>query len=1272
MLVDSALNRLCDAVLDWQVLDDLTSKRGSSHANTHRNNNALSLKVPHNLEKKNFFSTFEEYLSYWEPLLLLDLKASVVQSTELMKSKNVRGGVVHACEAESIEGRAGTIRMNLTFNRAMNANGETMNGPGNMDLVLISTAPNVLPLSQTTSTLSSSGEYMLALVTNGSGTGRDGALQAKADANRWQQLKEVLEHEDRRVSAMKGVATKNAKKSAAAAVAAHSEGSSSLQQIQQFSENGRMASVAMKGIQRDASSSAVLAASGGSRFSGAKEKERRVSNITKVAGTTSYQLHYVVLDRVTSAWREFMALCELPSGTSLLDEILGERREMEMESTPPQPTDGPSPFVSDRIARRESGVSTGGKSTGSSTDGRKRRSRTLSESEGDSAPDGGLVFSPTFVEGRNVNINDDGNDAGIEEGWIKTPECPPLPPGHEGNVDGTWAEAGISIADNDANVQRKRSRHQRSNSGDSTCDGDGSTLFVKDIPGVSTGYMGMLRSTFNQSQLLAVVDATTAKRGFTLIQGPPGTGKTSTVVGILNTLHIRAYDDYYEDVIRTVTGPEGIRCRTGGLDAGKWLGLVAGLSKRKPHILVVAPSNVAVDNIIQRIMEKGFCDSKESTYSPNMLRVGSSGGGGASNSAEASVGSSSVKAVSLEELVEKEQLSAMSEESRASAMDSVAIGMRDVIAQLWSVQAALLNMAKAFEEYPLPKGWELRCEQESGRPYWVDHKSQRVHMDAPKEEHYQHRPTTPPGPPPPLPPSGEGSKPESSSSRSKVVVDLTKVKFEDDEDLFGDSDEQKLKDSRLLSSHTLRTLPEYAIYCNRIVQIVEQVDRLALFSARCKARMNFSMHGGMQSARQSIEASIIDGAHLVFTTLNSAGHPCLEGSKFSCLVIDEAAQCVEPSSLIPLHRGVENCIMVGDPMQLPATILSDEAKHRGYDRSMFERLIVSGHPYTMLNVQYRMAPSIAAFPSRAFYHGNLRNGTNVRADNYCPSYIGSGNVRRAVVEAGCMLKDHPSAATSAATVATEESFASHVQKYAASKHQSRTVPQHSYNSYTGPALLSSSMFFDVKSREADLSSASKSNPAEAAFCIHLLKVLVKEAFRLNRGKLGSIGIITPYSEQLTLLRAMCKECRLVSGNKLALLPFMENSTVGTSGGGSGGSVLDIELNTVDAFQGREKDLIIISTVRSNDHGAIGFVSDKRRMNVALSRAKFGLFVVGNASTLRTNKNWGHFIKHMEDEKELIQANEDTDLLCCLQDSYSFEPDEAKDDGDTAAAKRRRT
>ena len=84
---------------------------------------------------------------------------------------------------------------------------------------------------------------------------------------------------------------------------------------------------------------------------------------------------------------------------------------------------------------------------------------------------------------------------------------------------------------------------------------------------------------------------------------------------------------------------------------------------------------------------------------------------------------------------------------------------------------------------------------------------------------------------------------------------------------------------------------------------------------------------------------------------------------------------------------------------------------------------------------------------------------------------------------------------------------------------------------------------------------SKSNPEEAAFCINLLQVLVREAFRLNQGKLGSVGIITPYSEQLSLLRSLCRKQRLTSGSKLALLPFLSAGTQSTSIGVSGGGML---------------------------------------------------------------------------------------------------------------------
>ena len=70
----------------------------------------------------------------------------------------------------------------------------------------------------------------------------------------------------------------------------------------------------------------------------------------------------------------------------------------------------------------------------------------------------------------------------------------------------------------------------------------------------------------------------------------------------------------------------------------------------------------------------------------------------------------------------------------------------------------------------------------------------------------------------------------------------------------------------------------------------------------------------------------------------------------------------------------------------------------------------------------------------------------------------------------------------------------------------------------------------------------------------------------------------------------------------------------------------IEVNTVDAFQGREKDIIIISTVRTE---GLGFLNDLRRMNVAATRAKHFMWIVGNQRALARNEVWGSLVKQTQ-------------------------------------------
>ena len=122
---------------------------------------------------------------------------------------------------------------------------------------------------------------------------------------------------------------------------------------------------------------------------------------------------------------------------------------------------------------------------------------------------------------------------------------------------------------------------------------------------------------------------------------------------------------------------------------------------------------------------------------------------------------------------------------------------------------------------------------------------------------------------------------------------------------------------------------------------------------------------------------------------------------------------------------------------------------------------------------------------------------------------------------------------------------------------------------------------------------------------------------------NTLAIITPYKEQMIRVREMIQD---------NISPL-------------------IEVNTVDAFQGQEKDIIIFSCVRSTDlYGeskGIGFLKDTRRLNVALTRAKYALYTVGRSVVLKTNTIWNNYLCHMNDQKKVKVLSNDDDALDTL-------------------------
>lgn len=521
---------------------------------------------------------------------------------------------------------------------------------------------------------------------------------------------------------------------------------------------------------------------------------------------------------------------------------------------------------------------------------------------------------------------------------------------------------------------------------------------------------------------------------FTLVQGPPGTGKTHTVWGMLNVIHLVQYQHYYTALLKKLA-PESYNqnqesksdnVTTGSIDQvlqSMDQNLFRTLPKLcpKPRMLVCAPSNAATDELLSRVLDRGFIDGEMKVYRPDVARVG------------VDSHTRAAQAVSVERRTEQLLL---------KSRDEVYGWMH----QLRAREAQLSQHMALLQR-------ELNAAAAAGRAQ-----------------------------------GSVGVDPENLVARDQNRDAL------------------------------LQNLA--AVVENRDKVLVE-ISRLFILEGKFRSgNSNFNL----EEARASLEASFANEAEIVFTTVSSSGRRLFSRLThgFDMVVIDEAAQASEVAVLPPLALGAARCVLVGDPQQLPATVISKAAGTLLYSRSLFERFQQAGCPTILLSVQYRMHPQIRDFPSRHFYQGRLTD--------------------------------------------------------------SESVANKAEELYYKDPLLRPYVFYDIThGRESHRDrTVSYQNVQEAQFCVRLYEHLQKSLKSLGLGKV-SVGIITPYKLQLKCLQ---REFSDVLGSEEGK---------------------DLYINTVDAFQGQERDVIMMSCVRASNHG-VGFVADIRRMNVALTRARRALWV----------------------------------------------------------------
>ena len=310
-----------------------------------------------------------------------------------------------------------------------------------------------------------------------------------------------------------------------------------------------------------------------------------------------------------------------------------------------------------------------------------------------------------------------------------------------------------------------------------------------------------------------------------------------------------------------------------------------------------------------------------------------------------------------------------------------------------------------------------------------------------------------------------------------------------------------------------------------------------------------------------INAELFGEARVIACTLVGSAHHLLEGMKFGTLFIDEAAQALEAACWIPMKRA-SRVILAGDHCQLPPTVKSIAALRAGLGKTLMER-IAENKPevVTLLKIQYRMNDEIMRFSSDWFYGGKVESAPQIKYRSVLDydhpiTWIDTSNEKNQITIEG---EDSPedSASTSSSASASNQN-----------------------SDWNFKEQFVGESFGRINKAEAELT------------LLTLAEYFTKIGKQRVLNDSIDVGIISPYRAQVQYLKKLIKKYEFFK-------PYRRL----------------ISVNTVDGFQGQERDVILISLVRSNDEGQIGFLKDLRRMNVAMTRARMKLIILGNKETM---------------------------------------------------------